>query len=159
MVQLHITLSMVHMEEIKGWVKMWAQPQLTAWLGNGDEHSVLAKHRSVIPEADAGLQGMELVTHLKDDMSWGVEAAGGAASQQEHFQLHHWQVIPGAASFTNNLCCLCPEEYGQCGIMSRSSRDGSMPPVGNRYQLISLRLFGARQAVALGTPGDVFSSS
>lgn len=98
MVQLHITLSMVHMEEIKGWVKMWAQPQLTVWLGNGDEHSVLAKHRSVIPEADAGLQGMELVTHLKDDMSWGVEAAGGAASQQEHFQLHHWQVIPGAAS-------------------------------------------------------------
>lgn len=85
-------------------MKMWAQPQLTAWLGNGDEHGVLVRHRSVIPEADAGLEGMEFVTHLKDDMSWGVEAEGGAASQAK--------ALPTASLANDSWCCfLAPTAY------------------------------------------------
>lgn len=59
-----------------------------------EEHTVLMrKHGNVTPGAGAGFEGMEFVTHLKDNLSWHVEAGGRAAPQEELLQLHRWQTV------------------------------------------------------------------
>lgn len=70
-----------------------------------------------MPGASAGFEGMEFVTHLKDDLSWHVEAGGRAAPWEERLQLHHWQMVLWFLELPYHSCssCLCTPVWRNMG--------------------------------------------
>ena len=79
---------------MEGWVKRREKNSGHCLDGcQGGTRGPNEEHGSITPGANAGFRGMELLTHLKDDLSWYVEAGGRAAAWEEHPQLHHWQMV------------------------------------------------------------------
>lgn len=126
---LTTTLCMaLSMKLMEGWLKRRAKDSGHCLVGcQGGTRGPHEEHRSVTPGAGAGFEGMEMVTHLKDDLSWHVEAGGRTAPWEEHLQLHHWQMFlwflePPCCSCS---CCLCaPVQRNTGNIESRPDQEG-----------------------------------